>query len=1330
MRQGSGSGFATLCLSVLLAGMLVVGTRSAVASAHGKHPLVHLVAKVRARPHAPPVGPGLSVAAKRRNARGYLVRDESAFEAFKRTHAFARRLGLVGVGGPLSASVINGWDGVVDDGGTPSDSTGAVGPDRYVELVNFRYGIYDRTGTLLGAGSLADLTGDTNSLTDPQVIWDAATNRFYYTVLDFSTDTLDIGFSLTSSPSSAADFCSYNFDFGYGSELPDYPKLGDTSDFLLVGVNVFTASNDFDGSDVEWIAKPPAGASCPSSLSFGTRTRLLQPDKTAWAFTPVPANQADSSSVGWIVASNINAFTNNTSLSLFQVTNNSGSANIDQIGTAVTVPSFSVPPNAPQAGTSYRLDTLDSRLTQAVSAVDPAHAGATAIWTQHTIGGGAGTLVRWYEINPASHSLLQSGSAVSSALDVFNGAISPDRAVSGATTAYGSSMVLAFNTSSGTTHPAIQMLSKIGSASQTGFVLVKQSPASDIGPDCAFLGYCRWGDYAGATPDPSAPAGASAGRVWLTSMWNTAADPSNFTWGSWNWAAGLNATGISSFTPTSGWVGTTVTINGGGLIGATGVSFNGVPALFSVVSDNQLTATVPAGATSGHISVTTPETTYISTGTFTVLPHITSLVPSTGSGGDPVTINGTGFQGATSVKFNGVAATINAIAPDGSSIDTAVPATATKGYVTVTTATGTATSPTVFTVVPAITSADVLEGPAGTVVTLTGRSFVGVTQVTVGGVTAPFTVLSPTSLRFTVPAAAVSGPIRVTNAGGTATGPTFTVDPKITGFTPTAAAGLASVTIAGTGLAGATEVDFNGDASPLIVSNTATSVVAEVPVDATNGPITVTTAAGTSAPSATVFKPLAKITGFSGEPAQVGDTVTVNGYDFTATGAAPTVKLGTLTLTPGGLSATSFTVAIPDGALTGTLSVTNANGTALSPTPLHVRPTITAAPSPTHGPAGTVVTLVGYTFTGTSKVTVGGVTASFAVVDYHHLHVTIPTAALTGPITVTNAGGSDSSTTFTVDPKITGFTPSSGPTGTAVTISGSGLAGATAVDFAGGVSATPTSSTATTLQVVVPSGALTGTLTVHTASSSATATSGTAFTVTLSLTGITPAIAAVGDKVVLSGIGLTGVMAVKFNGQTATFNIDSDTQITATVPSGSVSGIVTVTKSSVTVSAAQPFALLTLSTISPASAAPGGIVTITGTGFTGATAVTFSGHAASSYTVNSDTKITATVPSGFTGGAGSVVVTADGGSTVSGNLTLLAITGYVPDNAAVGTQIEIDGSGFTAATDVSFNGVHATSFNVTDNTHITATVPVGATTGTVTVTGPGGTATGPSFTVN
>ncbi len=74
----------------------------------------------------------------------------------------------------------------------------------------------------------------------------------------------------------------------------------------------------------------------------------------------------------------------------------------------------------------------------------------------------------------------------------------------------------------------------------------------------------------------------------------------------------------SSFSPTSGEVGTKVTLEFGPFVGATSVTFNGTPATFVVEGSEFIVATVPSGATSGPISVTTPGGTPTSTKSFTV----------------------------------------------------------------------------------------------------------------------------------------------------------------------------------------------------------------------------------------------------------------------------------------------------------------------------------------------------------------------------------------------------------------------------------------------------------------------------------------------------------------------------------------------------------------------------------------------------------------------------------------------------------------------------------------------------------------------------------------
>jgi DNA/RNA endonuclease G (NUC1) len=78
------------------------------------------------------------------------------------------------------------------------------------------------------------------------------------------------------------------------------------------------------------------------------------------------------------------------------------------------------------------------------------------------------------------------------------------------------------------------------------------------------------------------------------------------------------APGIISFSPTSGAVGASILITGTNFGSASTVAFNGASAVFNLDSATQITATVPANATSGQISITTPSGTAISSGSFTV----------------------------------------------------------------------------------------------------------------------------------------------------------------------------------------------------------------------------------------------------------------------------------------------------------------------------------------------------------------------------------------------------------------------------------------------------------------------------------------------------------------------------------------------------------------------------------------------------------------------------------------------------------------------------------------------------------------------------------------
>src|SRR5438094_673476 len=160
---------------------------------------------------------------------------------------------------------------------------------------------------------------------------------------------------------------------------------------------------------------------------------------------------------------------------------------------------------------------------------------------------------------------------------------------------------------------------------------------------------------------------------------------------------------ITTFTPESGPVGTSVTIGGTNFMGATAVTFNGSAASFTVASDTAIQTTVPAGATTGPLSVTTPAGTATSASSFAVVvaPTITSFTPSSGPVGTSVTIGGTNFMGATAVTFNGSAAAFTVTSD--TAIQTTVPAGATTGPLSVTTPAGTALSASNFTLTVPLT---------------------------------------------------------------------------------------------------------------------------------------------------------------------------------------------------------------------------------------------------------------------------------------------------------------------------------------------------------------------------------------------------------------------------------------------------------------------------------------------------------------------------------------------------------------------------------------------------------------------------------------------------
>jgi len=141
-----------------------------------------------------------------------------------------------------------------------------------------------------------------------------------------------------------------------------------------------------------------------------------------------------------------------------------------------------------------------------------------------------------------------------------------------------------------------------------------------------------------------------------------------------------------------------VQILGNGLTQIATLNFANVPAVFQIVSDTQLTATVPFDAVDGVISGAYATGLPVQTvSSMRILPVITALDPLSGPVGTQVTISGGGFTKASTVKFGGVPTTsFTVVSP--SIIQATVPSGFKKGTVMVFTPNGKATSTQKFTV--------------------------------------------------------------------------------------------------------------------------------------------------------------------------------------------------------------------------------------------------------------------------------------------------------------------------------------------------------------------------------------------------------------------------------------------------------------------------------------------------------------------------------------------------------------------------------------------------------------------------------------------------------
>ena len=285
-------------------------------------------------------------------------------------------------------------------------------------------------------------------------------------------------------------------------------------------------------------------------------------------------------------------------------------------------------------------------------------------------------------------------------------------------------------------------------------------------------------------------------------------------------------------------------------------------------------------------------------------------------------------------------------------------------------------------------------------------------------------------------------------------------------------------------------------------------------------------------------------------------------------------------------------------------------------------------------------------------------------------------------------------------PVIASFSPTNGPVDARITITGDNLITATNVEFNG--TSAGFSIFGNELIATVPTNATTGS--IHVFTPGGVAVSANFFTVTVLapplITSFSPAHGPVGTSVIIVGENLSGVTAVLFDGTAALFSAGfTGTNLTAAVPTNATGGFITVITSAGTNSTTTAFTVTAtpapvITDFTPVSGSVGTRVIITGTNFSGATAVRFNGVEAKFNPGFFGNTLTAFVPAGAA--AGPVSVVTPGGTNASTKLFTVvaalapAIRNFDPVAGQARAKITITGANLAGVTDVKFNGTSAT----------------------------------------
>jgi hypothetical protein len=428
----------------------------------------------------------------------------------------------------------------------PPDANGAIGPGRFMEFINGTVAVYNKTnGASVQRKSNAAFWADAGLIissdaltTDPRVIYDSASQRWFATQVDFDANAADptseannflFAVSTTASPTGTWKGFKFQADPDNGF-FADFPTLGLDGNAVYISGDFYSAGEISEGPGLVSIPKADLIAATPTVTNLhwhgvmdaAVRGEVMQPaicfDGSAGGIIltigDIGTDSSPHSNVVWTAVQNAGGLSPTLSAAAsvnvlpYQVPDN------PDLG----VPNFS----ALQPDGSTTLLANDARLSAKVYAV------GGVLYAVHNTELNGRIVIRWYRIRAADHALLEQGTIADPNRDLFFPSIAANQ--------YGV-VVIGCNGSGSATF--VSSYAYVGETrnGQTTFgssILLKAGVGSyhDINEVLADLfgdpvTPSRWGDYSSMSVDPADPT-----RFWTIQMYPSAVDPD--TGGTWS----------------------------------------------------------------------------------------------------------------------------------------------------------------------------------------------------------------------------------------------------------------------------------------------------------------------------------------------------------------------------------------------------------------------------------------------------------------------------------------------------------------------------------------------------------------------------------------------------------------------------------------------------------------------------------------------------------------------------------------------------------------------------------------------------------------------------